>query len=108
MTRWKIPVMLLLAVIFGAGAMVAAGMWAQGVRRQQPVAAAAEPVPAPLGTIVVAASPLRYGTELTARQLREMPWPAQSVPPGAFKTIADVMTGNGKRIALTAIEPNEP
>src|SRR3954471_386794 len=101
MTRWKVPVMLLLAVIFGAGAMVAAGMWAQGVRRQQPVATA-EPPPAPLGTIVVAGSPLRYGTELTARQLRDMPWPAQSVPPGAFKTIAEVLTGNGKRIGPPA------
>jgi pilus assembly protein CpaB len=108
MMRWKIPVMLLLAVLCGAGAMVAAGYWAQGVRRERPVAAVAEAPKPALGTIVVAASPLRYGTEVTAKQLREIPWPAESLPPGAFKTVSDVLAGSVKRVALAAMDPNEP
>ena len=61
----------------------------------------------PAVTIVVASSPLRFGNELTASHLSESPWPAGSLPQGSFAKIADVLNG-GKRIALTAIEPNEP
>ena len=36
-----------------------------------------------------------------------MPWPSGVLPTGAFAKIGDVLAG-GKRIVLTAIEPNEP
>jgi pilus assembly protein CpaB len=49
---------------------------------------------------------LRYGVELTAQSLREMPWPDGPLPEGAFAKIDDVLK-DGKRIVLTAIEPNE-
>jgi pilus assembly protein CpaB len=58
-------------------------------------------------TLVVAAKPLRFGNELTAAQLREVAWPENALPNGAFAKIDDVMSG-GKRVALAAIEPNEP
>jgi pilus assembly protein CpaB len=58
-------------------------------------------------TVVVAAKPLRFGMELTAQQLREVAWPEESLPNGAFSKITD-LTGNGRRVVLTAIEPNEP
>jgi pilus assembly protein CpaB len=51
--------------------------------------------------------PLRYGNELNASLLREIPWSQDSLPAGAFAKIDDVLTG-GKRIVLAAIEPNEP
>jgi pilus assembly protein CpaB len=49
---------------------------------------------------------LRYGVELAAQSLREMPWPDGPLPEGAFAKIDDVLK-DGKRIVLTAIEPNE-
>jgi pilus assembly protein CpaB len=39
--------------------------------------------------------------------LREVPWPANALPAGAFGKIDDVLS-EGRRVALTAIEPNEP
>jgi pilus assembly protein CpaB len=39
--------------------------------------------------------------------LREMPWPADAVPQGAFRSIQQVLK-EGKRVVLTAIEANEP
>ena len=36
-----------------------------------------------------------------------MAWPEEALPAGAFAKISDVLTG-GKRVVLTAIEPNEP
>ena len=44
---------------------------------------------------------------MAASQLAEVEWPGKSLPAGAFAKIDDVLKG-GKRVALTAIEPNEP
>ena len=63
--------------------------------------------PAATKTIVVAKQPLRFGTELNASMLEEVPWPAQSVPTGAFSKIDDILS-HGRRVVLAAIEPNEP
>jgi pilus assembly protein CpaB len=57
-------------------------------------------------TVVVAKQPLRFGTELNASMLEEVPWPAETMPSGAFSKISDVLHG-GRRVVLTAIEPNE-
>src|SRR5215468_8564613 len=58
-------------------------------------------------TIVVAASPLRFGARLTPQMVREVAWPEAAIPTGTFTSINDLM-GPGKRIVLAAIEPNEP
>ena len=58
-------------------------------------------------TIVAAGQPLRFGTELSASNLSEIPWPDESVPNGAFSTIDEVMQ-SGRRVVLSAIETNEP
>jgi pilus assembly protein CpaB len=39
--------------------------------------------------------------------LREIQWPEESVPAGAFNKISD-LTSNGRRVVLTPIEANEP
>jgi pilus assembly protein CpaB len=57
-------------------------------------------------TIVVASKPLRFGNELGSLSLKEIAWPEDAVPAGAFAKIADVMA-NGRRVVLTAIEANE-
>jgi pilus assembly protein CpaB len=50
---------------------------------------------------------LRFGTELNASMLQEIPWPADSQPAGAFTKISDILSG-GRRVVLAAIEANEP
>jgi pilus assembly protein CpaB len=57
-------------------------------------------------SLVVASRPLRFGAELTAAALRELPWASDSLPPGAFASIQELISG--KRIVLTPIEANEP
>jgi pilus assembly protein CpaB len=102
--------MLALAVVFGGSAF-----WlSQSYMRRQQAAQVAHvlpqaPVPeaVPLATIVVASAQLRYGDELTARNLKELPWPASELPPGAFRSKAELVDRSSKRIALFPIEPNE-
>lgn len=60
------------------------------------------------GRIVVAAQPLRFGSELSGANIREIEWPAGAVPPGAFTSVAELLKANERRVALAAIEPNEP
>lgn len=94
------------AIIFGALAVFVAQSWLnnQNVARQKNVPA---PVAVKMRTIVVATQPLRFGTELNKNNLREMPWPDNAIPDGAFASI-DAMMSDGKRMVLTAIAENEP
>ncbi|MBL8655404.1 MAG: Flp pilus assembly protein CpaB [Alphaproteobacteria bacterium] len=59
-------------------------------------------------TIVVASKPLRFGADLSGGAgLREVAWPSDAIPAGAFATVAD-LTKEGKRVVLSPIEANEP
>ncbi len=60
---------------------------------------------APAHTIVVASRPLRFGDELSARSLREVSWPDDALPVGAFAKIAELTAG--KRIVVMPIDANE-
>jgi pilus assembly protein CpaB len=57
--------------------------------------------------VVVAARSIDLGQELTPDMLRLQAWPAGAVPEGAFMQITE-LTGGEARVALRAIEPNEP
>lgn len=106
--RPNVIVMSVLAIVFGASAVLVANRWLVSKNPRVQVQAAAEkPAPVPMGTIVVAAGPLRYGAEVGPRQTREIPWPSGALPAGAFKTSAEFL-GGGKRVALAAMEENEP
>jgi pilus assembly protein CpaB len=58
-------------------------------------------------TLVVAGRPLRFGNEIVAAALKEVPWPEDAIPPGSFKTIREI-TASGRRVVLAAFELNEP
>jgi pilus assembly protein CpaB len=100
-------VMIVFAALFGLIAVFLAQSWlnSQAEMRARNMQANHKPVIAQ--TIVVAAKPLRYGQQVTAESLREIPWPEGVLPQGAFAAIPDVLK-DGNRIVLTAIEPNEP
>ena len=101
-------IMIAVAVVFGLLAVFVAQSWLNSqaeARLRSLEAQKGPPVSAP--TIVFASRQLRFGNELSASVLREMPWPADAVPQGAFRSIPEVLTA-GKRVVLTAIEANEP
>ncbi|HZP71369.1 MAG TPA: Flp pilus assembly protein CpaB [Pseudolabrys sp.] len=99
-------VMIGFAVVFGLLAVFIAQVWLNNQANMR--AKNVEPVKTVASqTIVVAKQPLRYGTELSASMLQEVPWPSDALPNGAFAKIHDIMAG-GRRVVLAAIEPNEP
>ena len=100
-------VMIAVAAVFGLLAVFVAQAWLNSQAEMRMKSLEANKKPLTTRTIVVAAKPLRFGTELTAGVLREVAWPEDALPNGAFFTIADLLA-SGKRIALTGIEPNEP
>ncbi|MBY0530726.1 MAG: Flp pilus assembly protein CpaB [Xanthobacteraceae bacterium] len=98
--------MIVVALVFGALAVFVAQSWlnSQNDARLKNVPA---PVAVKTRTIVVASAPLRFGIEMNARNLREVPWPDNAIPDGAFASI-DALLSAGKRMVLTAIAENEP
>ncbi|MEJ6782058.1 Flp pilus assembly protein CpaB [Aminobacter sp. Piv2-1] len=96
-------IMIVLAGIFGVLAVVLANMWLANQRNQ--MASASE---GPESTIVVATVALKFGDQITADKMRRIPWPAGSIPAGAFKTAEEVLAKEGGRQALQAIGVNEP
>jgi len=98
------------AVLFGVLAVFVAQTWLnnQAEMRLRSLEAQNQRKPMATQTIVVASKPLRFGTELGSMSLRELPWPDDAVPAGAFGKISDIVSGNARRVVLTPIEANEP
>jgi pilus assembly protein CpaB len=100
-------VMIAFAVVFGLLAVFIAQVWLNNQANMQAQNFEANKKQVAMQTVVVAKQPLRFGTELNEAALEEVPWPVASMPAGAFTKISDIMRG-GRRVVLTAIEPNEP
>src|SRR5689334_19356296 len=98
--------MIAFAVVFGLLAVFVAQSWLNNQAEMRMKSLEAQKKPLNMQTVVVAAKPLRFGTELDSAQLREVAWPQEAMPSGAFPTIQQLLSG-GRRVALTAIEPNE-
>jgi pilus assembly protein CpaB len=100
-------VMIGFAVVFGLLAVVLSQAWLN--RQAELRLKNMEPVQKPVATrtIVVANAPLRFGVQLSAQNLREVPWPQDAIPPGTFASINELLS-SGRRIVLAAIERNEP
>ena len=99
-------VMIGFAIVFGLLAVFIAQVWLNNQASMQAMNYEANKKPQSTRTIVVAKEPLRFGTELSAAMLQEVPWPAESLPSGAFTAIKDILSG--RRVVLSAIEANEP
>ncbi len=99
-------VMIGFAVLFGLLAVFLAQTWInnQADARLKSLEAQRK-APAAERTVVVANRALRFGDELNSSALREMPWPENALPVGAFAKIAEVTAG--KRIVLMPIDVNE-
>lgn len=100
-------VMIAFAVLFGLLAVFVAQTWLNSAAEQRMKSLEANKKPVSTRTIVVAAKPLRFGHEITREHLREVAWPEASLPAGSFAKTDEILSG-GKRVALAAVEPNEP
>jgi pilus assembly protein CpaB len=58
--------------------------------------------------VAVAAIPMGYGAEVTPDKIRFVDYPNSSIPPGAFKSAAQLLPQGKKRFALIPIGINEP
>ena len=103
----RIVTMIVLAVGAGTAAAFGADQYLASQTANQAPAVEQVVQQVTFRTIVAAGEPLRFGTELSASNLTEIPWPKDSMPEGAFSTIADVIEA-GRRVALSPIETNEP
>ena len=106
--RTSTIVMIGVAVLFGVFAVFLAQSWLNGQAEMRMRNLEAQKKPAVTQTIVVATKPLRFGNELASSSLREVSWPEEALPAGAFRSISDIVDAGGRRVVLTAIDPNEP
>src|SRR5262249_35919363 len=107
--RTSTIVMIGFAVLFGLLAVFITQSWLNSQAEMMRARNQQQPNQAPIATqtIVVASKPLRFGAELGSSSLREIAWPGDAVPAGAFAKISALRAG-GRRVVLTAIEANEP
>jgi pilus assembly protein CpaB len=96
-----------LAVSFGAVSYFAGNYWLESqAKARVDNERSAEPA-VPLSTVVVTTEQIRFGQQISAEKLKEVAWPADAVPEGAFKTIAELTEKEGRR-AIKTLEAGEP
>jgi pilus assembly protein CpaB len=105
--RTSTIVMVGFAVVFGLLAVFLANAWLNNRAAQQMRDLAAQQKTAPPAhTLVVASKPLKFGDVIVSSSLREISWPDNAVPQGAFAKIGELTAG--KRVVLIPIAVNEP
>jgi pilus assembly protein CpaB len=90
------------AIILGLVAVFIANAYISGRERQ---IAADTPI---MTRVAVASIPLAYGNEITAEKVKFVAYPAASLPPGTYKTLAELLPEGKSRVALRPIQPNQP
>jgi pilus assembly protein CpaB len=58
--------------------------------------------------VVVATTPLHFGSKIRREHLRVVEWPADAHPADSFQTVDEILDGEDERVALRGIETNEP
>jgi pilus assembly protein CpaB len=108
--RARATTMIGIAIVFGGLAILLTDVWLkrQAVARPVPgTEMVAQVKPPEIVTIVVADEPLRFGTSLASARLKEIPWHLDALPHGTYRSI-DELSGDGERVVISPIEPNEP
>lgn len=90
------------ALVIGIVAVIMANAYFSGVEQRQAAVAERQR----LVRIVVATQPMEFGAPLTQQNVKLANFPANSVPEGAFTSIAEALKDN--RVALRPIVPGEP
>lgn len=69
---------------------------------------AVHPPSAPTARIVVAAEDLPFGTSIAPEKVKEVPWPLESIPNGAYRSTEEFFKEQQTRVVITAMRGNEP
>ena len=100
MRRTTSVIILFFALVMGGIAAYLANNWLKSHSAPSSVAAETE-------TIVVANEALAFGAAITTLNVREISWPANAIPQGAFTKVEDLVK-DGRRIALSPFVRDEP
>jgi pilus assembly protein CpaB len=90
------------AIILGLVAVFLANSYLTSRERQM----AAQPQG--MVRIAVASLPLVYGAEITPDKVKFVNYPQTSLPPGTFRSIAELLPEGKRRVALRPIQVNQP
>jgi pilus assembly protein CpaB len=90
------------AVILGLIAVFLANSYLTGRERQLASS------PEGMVRVAVAALPLGYGTDVTPDKVKFVNYPAASLPPGTYKTMAELLPEGKRRVVLRPVQVNQP
>ena len=90
------------AIILGLVAVFLANSYLSGRERQLASS------PEGMVRVAVAALPLAYGTEITPDKVKFVNYPGSSLPPGTYKTVAELLPQGKRRVVLRPIQVNQP
>ena len=90
------------AVILGLVAVLIANSYLSGRERQLANS------PEGMVRVAVAASPLAYGADITPDKIKFVSYPVASLPPGVYKSVAELLPAGKRRVALRPIQVNQP
>ena len=90
------------AVILGLIAVFLANSYLTGRERQLASS------PEGMVRVAVAALPLGYGTDLTPDKVQFVSYPQASLPPGTYKTMAELLPEGKRRVVLRPVQVNQP
>lgn len=94
---------LTVAVGLGGASVLMLNNWLSSQLAVQPAVAAPATVP-----VVVARTQLPFGTRIHKENLALASWPAETVPPGAFNKVEDLLGKDDERVVLRSMEASEP
>lgn len=108
--RLKISLLIPLSLVLGVAAVQSGRTWLdrQALEQQRKFEAMNKVPPLTFATLVVASTNLRHGEILSSSSLKEMPWPQDQLPAGAYAKISDLFKEQPRRAVLTSIQTNEP
>ena len=91
------------AIVLGLIAVLLVNTYLTGRERQM---AAAEPQG--MVRVAVASMPLAYGADVTPDKVKFVSYPATSLPPGTYRSLAELLPEGKRRVALRPIQVNQP
>jgi len=91
------------AIILGVLAVFLANSYLSGRERQ-----IARAEPQGLVRVAVAAMPLKFGDDITPENVKFVAYPQASLPPGAHRSMAELLPQGKRRVALRPILVNQP
>jgi pilus assembly protein CpaB len=90
------------AVILGLVAVLLANTYLTGREKQMASS------PQGMVRVAVASLPLAYGQEITPDKVKFVAYPAASLPPGTYKSMAELLPMGKRRVALRPVLVNQP